>query len=67
MSTPNYAAAILDTVEAFLDTCPDIPMDVNIEYGERATFGQHGGRPAGVGFVVTIGGCKYSVEVCAAK
>lgn len=35
----NYSNDILNTLEAMLESCPDIPDDLEMTFGDRKTFG----------------------------
>lgn len=55
---PCYSDAILDTVEAFLDTNPDIPDDLELSYSAR----QVGETETSRILVATIGGVDYLIK-----
>ncbi|AKQ75807.1 hypothetical protein FDH82_gp17 [Roseobacter phage RDJL Phi 2] len=55
----THARAILDTVDAFIDTCPDLE-GLGIEVGEPFEFDT---VPHGLRSEVTIDGVLYAVTV----
>ncbi|UFK26700.1 hypothetical protein [Roseobacter phage RDJL6] len=57
--TNSHARAILDTVDAFLDTCP-VLEDADISVGEPFEFDA---VPGGIRSEVTIDGVLYAVTV----
>lgn len=55
----SYSAEILDTLEAFLDTNPNLPLDADVEFEEREE-----GEYTGVLMEkVTVGGVEHLIVV----
>lgn len=55
----SYNGDILDTIEVFLDTNPNLPPDVDVEFEEREV----GESPDALMEKVTIGGVEHLVTV----
>lgn len=59
----DYSKALLHTVEAFIETNPEVPEDVPMSVGDTTPFTQdeNDGRP-GHKLIVTIDGSDYLVS-----
>lgn len=58
--------AVLDTVVAFLDTCPEVE-DAEIAFGERGDVATYDDPDGSQYLELEVGGTKYVVTVCRVK
>lgn len=58
--------AVLDTVVAFLDTCPEVE-DAEIAFGERGDVPTYEDPDGSRYLELEVGGARYLVTVCRVK